>query len=209
MWILAISLPLNLYGISSDEVCSSTSNSLWQVGIELGDIGLSVGDVRGTAEVVGVIEEDFLGVGGVCGDITIARLRIIRTLRFTPLDRRTRNITFAVELRMLYPAFRNAVVTQVCNDAVVTNTCIVWICSCTLHRRHSRRCAELLVILLTLLFYLHHAGGMPYPVGSRNIGAFLGLIETCIWLYMSQSNSLLLLLTEDYLEPCRSMLCPV
>ena len=115
----------------------------------------------------------------------------------------------SIELRMLYPAFRNAVVTQVCNDAVVTNTCIIWICSCTLHRRHSRRCAELLVILLTLLFYLHHAGGMPYPVGSRNIGALLGLIETCIWLYMSQSNSLLLLLTEDYLEPCRSMLCPV
>ena len=50
---------------------------------------------------------------------------------------------------------------------------------------------------------------MPYPVGSRNIGALLGLIETCIWLYMSQLNSLLLLLTEDYLEPCRSMLCPV
>ena len=63
---------------------------------------------------------------------------------------------------MLYPAFRNAVVTPVCNDAVVTNTCIVWICSCTLHRRHSRRCAELLVILLTLLFYLHHAGGIVF-----------------------------------------------
>ena len=100
-------------------------------------------------------------------------------------------------------------VTQVCNDAVVTNTCIIWICSCTLHRRHSRWCAELLVILLTLLFYLHHAGGMQYPVDSRNNGALLGLIETCIRLYMSQSNSLLLLLTEDYLEPCRSMLCPV
>ena len=100
-------------------------------------------------------------------------------------------------------------VTQVYNDAVVTNTCIVWICSCTLRRRHSRRCAELFVILLTLLFYLHHTGGMQYPVDSRNIGALLGLIETCIWLYMSQLNSLLLLLTEDYLEPCRSMLCPV
>ena len=53
-------------------------------------------------------------------------------------------------------------VTQVCNDAVVANICIVWICSCTLHRRHSRRCAELLVILLTLLFYLHHAGGIVF-----------------------------------------------
>ena len=153
--------------------------------------------------------EDFLGVGGVSRDITISRQGIIRTLRFTPLDRRTWDITFAVELRMLYPAFRNAVVTQVCNDAVVANTCIVWICSCTLHRRHSRRCAELFVILLTLLFYQHLAGDMQYPVDSRNIGALLGLIETCIWLYMSQSNSLLLLLTEVYLEPCRSMLCPV
>ena len=53
-------------------------------------------------------------------------------------------------------------VTQICNDAVVTNTCIIWICSCTLHRRHSRRCAELFVILLTLLFYLHHAGGIVF-----------------------------------------------
>ena len=106
--------------------------------------------------------EDFLGVGGVSRDITISRQGIIRTLRFTPLDRRTWDITFAVELRMLYPAFRNAVVTQVCNDAVVANTCIVWICSCTLHRRHSRRCAELFVILLTLLFYLHHAGGIVF-----------------------------------------------
>ena len=34
--------------------------------------------------------------------------------------------------------------------------------SCTLHRRHSRRCAELFVILLTLLFYLHHTGGIVF-----------------------------------------------
>ena len=34
--------------------------------------------------------------------------------------------------------------------------------SCTLHHRHSRRCAELFVILLTLLFYLHHAGGIVF-----------------------------------------------
>ena len=62
---------------------------------------------------------------------------------------------------------------------------------------------------MALMMHLHHAGGMQYAVGSRNNGALLGLIETCIWLYMSQLNSLLLLLTEDYLEPCRSMLCPV
>ena len=136
--------------------------TVWQVGIELGDIGLSIGDVRGTAEVIRVIEEDVLSICRISWYIAISWLGIIRTLRFTPLDRRTRNITFAVELRMLYPAFRNAVVTQVCNDAVVANTCIVWISSCTLHRRHSRRCAELFVILLTLLFYLHHAGGIVF-----------------------------------------------
>ena len=62
-------------------------------------------------------------------------------------------------------------VTQVCNDAVVTNTCIVWICSCTLHRRHSRRCAELLVILLTLFFYLHHAGGIVFLTGRDVVAA--------------------------------------
>ena len=136
--------------------------SVWQVGIELGDIGFSICNIRGAAQVIRVIEEDVLGVGSIRRDIAISRLGIVRTLRFTPLDRRTRNITFTIELRMLYPAFRNAVVTPVCNDAVVTNTCIVWICSCTLHRRHSRRCAELLVILLTLLFYLHHAGGIVF-----------------------------------------------
>ena len=90
-------------------------------------------------EVIRVIEEDVLSICRISWDIAISRLGIVRTLQFTPLDRRTWDITFAVELRMLYPAFRNAVVTQVCNDAVVTNTCIVWICSCTLHRRHSRR----------------------------------------------------------------------
>ena len=116
-----------------------------------------------------MIEEGFL-FRSVVGNVTITRLGIIRTLRFTPLDRRTWDITFAVELRMLYPAFRNAVVTQVCNDAVVTNTCVVWICSCTLHRRHSRRCAELFVILLTLLLYLHHAGGIVF-LTCRNVVA--------------------------------------
>ena len=136
--------------------------SVWQVGIELGDIGLSICNIRSAAEVIRVIEEDVLSICRISWDVAISRLGIIRTLRFTPLDRRTRNITFAVELRMLYPAFRNAVVTQVCNDAVVANTCIIWISSCTLHRRHSRRCAELLVILLTLLFYLHHAGGIVF-----------------------------------------------
>ena len=36
-----------------------------QVGIELGDVGLGVGDVGCRAEVVGVIEENVLVVGGV------------------------------------------------------------------------------------------------------------------------------------------------
>ena len=45
--------------------------AIGQVSIELGDVGLGIGDVRGAAEVVTMIEEDFLGVGGVCGDITI------------------------------------------------------------------------------------------------------------------------------------------
>ena len=43
-----------------------------QVGIELGDVGLGIGDIRGAAEVVTVIEEDVFDVGRVRWEIAIA-----------------------------------------------------------------------------------------------------------------------------------------
>ena len=64
--------------------------SVWQVGIELGDIGLSICNIRSAAEVIRVIEEDVLSICRISWDITISRLGIIRTFWFTPLDRRFR-----------------------------------------------------------------------------------------------------------------------
>ena len=156
-----------------------------------------------------MIEEGFL-FRSIVWDIAVTSLRVIRVARVIPAYRWTGvGIRCGVRAWSLNPTLWHIMVAEFCEDGIISNTRVLWITVRTLHRRHSRRCAELLVILLTLLFYLHHAGDMQYPVGSRNNGALLGLIETCIWLYMSKLNSLLLLLTEDYLEPCRSMLCPV
>ena len=156
-----------------------------------------------------MIEEGFL-FRSIVWDIAVTSLRVIRVARVIPAYRWTGvGIRCGVRAWSLNPTLWHIMVAEFCEDGIISNTRVLWITVRTLHRRHSRRCAELLVILLTLLFYLHHAGDMQYPVDNRNNGALLGLIETCIWLYMSQSNSLLLLLTEDYLEPCRSMLCPV
>ena len=44
-----------------------------QIGVKLGDVGVFVGDITCAAEVVGVIEDNVLGVGGIRWDITIAR----------------------------------------------------------------------------------------------------------------------------------------
>ena len=112
--------------------------SIGQVGIELGDVGLGVGDVRGAAEVVTMIEEDFLGVGGVCGDIAIPWLSIVWVLGLVPLDGRAGNISFLVELRTLHPTFRYRVVAQFPDDGVVAITRVVGVGRCTLHRRNTR-----------------------------------------------------------------------
>ena len=61
-----------------------------QVGIELGDVGLGAGDIRGAAEVVTVIEEDIFDVGRVRWEIAIARLCFVRVFRLVPLNERFR-----------------------------------------------------------------------------------------------------------------------
>ena len=49
--------------------------SVWQVGIELGDVGMIICDIRRTAEVVTVIEESFLfrSVISLCNHIYTVR----------------------------------------------------------------------------------------------------------------------------------------
>ena len=61
-----------------------------QVGIEQGDVGLGIGEIRGAAEVVTVIEEDGIDVGRFRWDIAIARLRIVRFFGLVPLNERFR-----------------------------------------------------------------------------------------------------------------------
>ena len=144
--------------------------SIGQVSVELGDVGLGIGDVGGAAEVVTMIEEDFLGVGGVRWDITITWLRIVRVFGFLPLDGWTRDISLVVELRTLYPTFGHAVVAQLSDDGVVAITRVVGIGRCTLHRRNTGWRAQLAVVVLALFLYLQHAGSIIF-LTCRNVVA--------------------------------------
>ena len=142
-----------------------------QVGIELGDVGLGIGNIRGAAEVVTMIEEDFLGVGGVGRDIAIPWLSIVRVFGLVPLDRWTRRRTRrGVALWPLHPTFGHRVVAQLPDDGVVAITRVVGVGRCTLHRRNTRWRAQLAVILLALFLYLQHAGGIVF-LACRNVVA--------------------------------------
>ena len=59
-----------------------------QVGIELGDVGLGVGDIRGAAEVVGVIVEDVLVVCGVGRHAAVTWLHVVGGFGLVPLHGR-------------------------------------------------------------------------------------------------------------------------
>ena len=141
-----------------------------QISIKLGDVGLGVSDIRGAAEVVTMIEEDFLGVGGVGRDIAIPWLGIVRVFGLVPLDGWARNISFLVELRSLHPTFGHRVVAQLSDNGVVAITRVVGVGRCTLHRRNTRGCAQLAVVVLALFLYLQHAGGIVF-LACRNVVA--------------------------------------
>ena len=55
-----------------------------QIGIELDDVGLGVGDIRGAAEVVGVVIEDFLVVGGVGRHVAVTQLHVVGVFGLVP-----------------------------------------------------------------------------------------------------------------------------
>ena len=95
-----------------------------QVGIELGDVGLGIGEIRGAAEVVTVIEEDVFDVGRVRWEIAIARLHIVRVFRLVPLDGWTGGLSFLVVLRTLHTTFAHRVggtIFLVCRNVVATD----------------------------------------------------------------------------------------
>ncbi len=58
--------------------------TVWQVRIELCDIGFGIGNIRGTAKVITVIEERFLFCS-VIRDVAITSLRGIRVARIIQL----------------------------------------------------------------------------------------------------------------------------
>ena len=62
--------------------------AIGQVGVELGDVGLGVGDIRGAAEVVGVVEEDVL-VRGVGRHVAVTGLHVVGVFGLVPLYGRT------------------------------------------------------------------------------------------------------------------------
>ena len=117
-----------------------------------------------------MVEEDVFNIGGICGDITITRLSIVRIFGLLPLDGWTGNITFVIELRSLHPTFRHTVVTQVDNNVVITATGVIGVCCCTLHRGHAGRCTERLVIILALFLYFQHTGSVVF-LSCRDIFA--------------------------------------
>ena len=58
-----------------------------QVSIELGDVGLGIGDIRGAAEVVSVVVEDGL-VRGVGRHIAVTQLHVVGVFDLVPLHGR-------------------------------------------------------------------------------------------------------------------------
>ena len=150
-----------------------------QVGVELGDVGLGVGDVGCGAEVVGVIEEDVLVMGGVGRHIAVTRLHVVGVFGLVPLHGRTRRrVGYGVALGSLYPTVGHAVVAQLPDDGVVALVRVLGLGRRALHRGHSRRRAQLAVVVLALFFYLHHTHLVVFLPGRDDVRAVaIGVLE--------------------------------
>ena len=150
-----------------------------QVGVELGDVGLGVGDIRGAAEMVGVVVEDVLVVGGVGRHVAITRLHVVGVFGLVPLHGRTRRcVGYGVALGALNPTVGHAVVAQLLDDGVVALVRVLGFGRRTLHRGHSRRCAQLAVVVLALFFYLHHTHLVVFLPGRDDVCAVaVGVLE--------------------------------
>ena len=130
--------------------------AIGQVGVELGDVGLGVGDIRGAAEMVGVVEEDVL-VRGVGRHVAVTRLHVVGVFGLVPLHGRTgRSAGHGVALGTLYPSVGHAVVAQLPDDGVVALVRVLGFGRRALHRGHTRRRAQLAVVVFALFLYLHH-----------------------------------------------------
>ena len=101
--------------------------SIWQVGIELRNVSLSIGNIRGAAEVVTMIEEG-LFFRSVVGNVTVTSLRVIRVARIIPAYRWTRvGIRRSVRAWSLNPTLWHIMVAKFCEDGIISNTRVLWI----------------------------------------------------------------------------------
>ena len=153
--------------------------AIGQVGVELGDVGLGVGDVGCGAEVVGVVEEDILVVGGVGRHVAVTRLHVVGVFGLVPLYGRTRGRAgHGVALGALNPTVGHAVVAQLLDDGVVALVRVLGFGRRALHRGHSRRRAQLAVVVLALSFYLHHTHLVVFLPGRDDVRAApVGVLE--------------------------------
>ena len=147
-----------------------------QVGIELGDVALGVGDVGCRAEVVGVVVEDVLVVGGVGRHVAVTRLHVVGVFGGIPLHGRTRRrVGHGVALGALNPTVGHAVVAQLLDDGVVALVRVLGFGRRALHRGHSRWRAQLAVVVFALFFYLHHTHLVVF-LTRRDIVSFFSSI---------------------------------
>ena len=152
--------------------------AIGQVGVELGDVGFGIGDIRGGAEVVGVVVEDVLACG-VGRHVAVTRLHVVGVFGLVPLHGRTgRRAGHGVALGALYPTVGHAVVAQLPDDGVVALVRVLGFGRRALHRGHSRRCAQLAVVVLALSFYLHHTHLVVFLPGRDDVRAMpVGVLE--------------------------------
>ena len=126
-----------------------------------------------------MVEEDVLVVGGVGRHVAVTRLHVVGVFGLVPLHRRTRGrVGYGVALGALYPTVGHAVVAQLLDDGVVALVRVLGLGSRALHRGHSRRCAQLAVVVLALFFYLHHTHLVVFLPGRDDVSAVaIGVLE--------------------------------
>ena len=103
-----------------------------------------------------MIEEGFL-FRSIVWDIAVTSLRVIRVARVIPAYRWTRvGIRRSVRAWSLNPTLWHIVVTEFCEDGIISNTRVLWIAVRTLFCRYTWCNALLLIVCLFLLLYLIH-----------------------------------------------------
>ena len=128
--------------------------------------------------MVGVVVEDVL-VRGVGRHIAVTRLHVVGVFGLVPLHGRARRRAgYGVALGALNPTVGHAVVAQLLDDGVVALVRVLGLGRRALHRGHTRRRAQLAVVVLALFFYLHHTHLVVFLPGRDDVRAMpVGVLE--------------------------------